>query len=207
MFITLEGIEGSGKSTVQKALASHLQGLGRTVLCTREPGGSDLGKHLRALLLDTRSEICSRAELFLFLADRAQHVQQVIRPALAQGHVVLCDRFVHSTYAYQGGGRGLNLSELRELNDKAIDGLMPDKVLLLDVSVEKGLERARARNEAQNLSESEGRFDVESIAFHTKIRQSYLNQAQEDPTRFCLIDASKEPQAVLAQCLNILSPL
>ncbi len=205
MFITLEGIEGSGKSTVQKGLAAHFESLGRTVLCTREPGGSELGKHLRALLLDTRSHICSRAELFLFLADRAQHVDEVIRPALARGEVVLCDRFVHSTYAYQGGGRGLDVAELQSLNAKAIDGLMPDKVLLLDLEVEQGLQRARARNAAQHISESEGRFDAESVAFHTRIRQSYIKQAQEDSTRFRCIDAGQSPAEVLAQCIHHLA--
>ncbi len=205
MFITLEGIEGSGKSTVQKGLCAHLENLGHTVVCTREPGGSHLGKQLRALLLDVHADICSRAELFLFLADRAQHMQSVIRPALARGEVVLCDRFVHSTYAYQGSGRGLDLASLQNFNAHAIDGIMPNKVLLLDLSVEEGLARAHTRNAAQNLNQSEGRFDAESIAFHTRIRHSYLQQAQEDPSRFCLIDASQSPQQVLAQCLRALS--
>ncbi len=205
MFITLEGIEGSGKSTVQKGLAAHFESLGRKVVCTREPGGSALGKHLRALLLDTRSHICSRAELFLFLADRAQHVAEVIRPALERGEIVLCDRFVHSTYAYQGGGRGLDVAELQSLNAKAIDGLMPQVVLLLDVEVEQGLQRARARNAAQHISESEGRFDAESVAFHTRIRQSYLQQAQEETLRFRRIDAGKSPEQVLAQCISHLA--
>ncbi len=205
MFITLEGIEGSGKSTVQKGLAAHFESLGRKVVCTREPGGSHLGKQLRALLLDVRADICSRAELFLFLADRAQHVESVIRPALARGEVVLCDRFIHSTYAYQGSGRGLDFATLQDLNAKAIDGLMPDKVLLLDLEVEQGLARAKSRNEAQNLSQSEGRFDAESIAFHTRIRHSYLQQAQEEPWRFCHIDASQAPQKVLVQCIAALN--
>ncbi len=205
MFITLEGIEGSGKSTVQKALAAHYTALGRTVLCTREPGGSELGKTLRALLLDIKANICSQAELFLFLADRAQHIEEVIRPALVRGEVVLCDRFIHSTIAYQGGGRGIPLEQLQNLNAQAIQGLLPHKVLLLDLSVEQGLTRARARNEVQQITQSEGRFDAESLAFHEQIRNSYLQQAADDRTRFCLIDASKSPQEVVEQCLKALS--
>ncbi len=205
MFITLEGIEGSGKSTVQKGLAAHFESLGATVLCTREPGGSALGKHLRTLLLDTRSHICSRAELFLFLADRAQHVEEVIRPALERGELVICDRYVHSTYAYQGGGRGLDVAELQSLNAKAIAGLMPHKVLLLDVAVEQGLQRAHARNAALDMAQSEGRFDAESVAFHSRIRQSYLQQAQEDSSRFHCVDASKSPEVVLKQCIDALA--
>ncbi len=204
MFITLEGIEGSGKSTVQRALQAHFESLGREVLCTREPGGSELGKVLRALLLDTRSSMCSQAELFLFLADRAQHVSQVIRPALERGHVVLCDRFIHSTVAYQGGGRGLDVARLAMLNQEAIDGLLPEKVLLLDLEVEQGLTRAHARNEMQGNAVSEGRFDAENRAFHQRIRESYLAQARQDPQRFCLIDASQEPRNVLAQCIQAL---
>ncbi len=207
MFITLEGIEGSGKSTLQKSLAAHFEAKGRSVLCTREPGGSQLGKTLRALLLDSRAQICAQAELFLFLADRAQHIEEVIRPALLQGDVVLCDRFIHSTVAYQGGGRGLSQTELEYLNSQAIQGLLPHKVLLLDLSVEQGLSRARARNAAQNISESEGRFDAESLAFHERIRKSYLQQAEEDAARFCRIDASKSPQEVLQQCLEALELL
>ncbi len=204
MFITLEGIEGSGKSTLQKSLAAYFESKGRSVLCTREPGGSQLGKTLRALLLDSRAQICAQAELFLFLADRAQHIEEVIRPALLRGEVVLCDRFIHSTVAYQGGGRGLSQTELEYLNTQAIQGLLPYKVLLLDLSVEQGLTRARARNAAQNISESEGRFDAESLAFHERIRKSYLQQAEEDSARFCRIDASKEPQEVLQQCIEAL---
>ncbi len=205
MFITLEGIEGSGKSTLQRALAAHFEGLGRKVVCTREPGGSTLGKSLRALLLDARSSICSQAELFLFLADRAQHVAEVMRPALERGEVVLCDRFVHSTYAYQGGGRGLDVEELKKLNELAIHGLMPQKVLLLDLEVEQGLARAHARNTEQGSAVSEGRFDAESVAFHQRIRESYLQQAKQDPQRFCLIHAYKSEQEVLKQCLTLLN--
>ncbi len=207
MFITLEGIEGSGKSTLIRGLAAHYERLGRHVLCTREPGGSELGKTLRALLLDTRSEICSQAELFLFLADRAQHVQHVIRPALAQGHIVLCDRFIHSTIAYQGGGRGLDVEALRTLNAMAIDGLLPHKVLLLDLPVTQGLARAHARNASTNMQESEGKFDSQSIHFHTKVYNSYQEQVQHDPQRFCVVDASQSPEIVLEECIKVLASL
>ncbi len=204
-FITFEGVEGSGKSTLIQGLAAHFENLGHKVLCTREPGGSALGKTLRALLLDTRTEICSQAELFLFLADRAQHVQQVIRPALAQGYLVLCDRFIHSTIAYQGGARGLDVQSLQVLNAMAIDGLMPQKVLFLDLPVEMGLARAQARNAVANSSESEGKFDAQHLDFHKKVQDSYYQQAKADAQRFCFVDASQSTQNVLKQGIEILT--
>ncbi len=202
MFITLEGIEGSGKSTVLRGLQAYFEGRGQKVLCTREPGGSSLGLSLRALLLNEKSAICPSAELFLFLADRAEHVQSVLRPALARGEVVICDRYIHSTIAYQGAGRGLAVQELEYLNAMAIDGLLPDKVLLLDVTVEEGLRRAHARNVAEN--NNEGRFDAESIAFHTKVRASFKEQAQKEAQRFCIINAEQSAEKVLADCIDAL---
>ena len=204
MFITLEGIEGAGKSTVQYALAKHFQDLGREVICTREPGGSKLGKSLRSLLLDARTQICSQAELFLFLADRAEHMEETIKPSLAQGKVVICDRFIHSTIAYQGGGRGIDMLALTHLNTMAIQNIMPKKVLLLDIDVQQGLTRARKRNYMHNSQVSEGRFEAEDLAFHERIRQSYLEQAKEDSERFCIIDASQSAEEVINHCIKIL---
>ncbi len=205
MFITLEGIEGSGKSTVIQGLATHFEEQGHEVLCTREPGGSELGKTLRSLLLDSRVEVCPQAELFLFLADRAQHVNSVIVPALAQNKIVLCDRFIHSTIAYQGGGRGLDNATLHTLNIMAVQGLLPHKVLLLDLPLEMGLNRAQARNAASNMNILEGKFDAQSIEFHSKVQQSYREQAAQYPQRFCYIDASQSAEKVLQDCIDVLT--
>ena len=163
MFITLEGIEGSGKGSVIADLAAHLREVGRDVLLTREPGGCPLGEALRAQLLDMRNAgITAEAELFLYLADRAQHVREVIVPAMQAGKLVLCDRYSDSTLAYQGYGRGRDPDLLRSLDDFASGGLKPDLTLLLDLPAEIGLARARARNELENKVESEGRFEAET---------------------------------------------
>ena len=160
MFITLEGIEGSGKTTLIENLADVFRTLNHEVLVTREPGGCALGRELRQMLLNPETEICPEAELFLFLADRAQHVAEVIRPALKRGEVVLCDRYADSTVVYQGYGRGLDIEKLRSLNDVAIGGLWPDRTFVLDMDPADALKRARRRNAELGLSEKEGRFEA-----------------------------------------------
>lgn len=203
MFISFEGIEGSGKSTAQRLLAEHLQGLGYDPLLTREPGGCALGRSLRPILLDARTRgLSSRAELYLFLADRAQHVAEVIRPALEAGQAVLCDRYTDSTLAYQGYGRGLDPEHLRRINDMATGGLMPDLTLLLDLPVHCGLERAGLRNREEGTVLSEGRFDAESLEFHERVRQGYRSLSAEEPERFAIIDAAQPPEDVVLQCLS-----
>ena len=203
MFISFEGIEGSGKSTAQRLLAEHLQGLGYDPLLTREPGGCALGRSLRPILLDARTRgLSSRAELYLFLADRAQLVAEVIRPALEAGQTVLCDRYADSTLAYQGYGRGLDPEHLRRINDMATGGLMPDLTLLLDLPVHCGLERAGLRNREEGTVLSEGRFDAESLEFHERVRQGYRSLAAEEPERFAIIDAAQPPEDVVLQCLS-----
>lgn len=203
MFISFEGIEGSGKSTAQRLLAEHLQGLGYDPLLTREPGGCALGRSLRPILLDARTRgLSSRAELYLFLADRAQHVAEVIRPALEAGQTVLCDRYADSTLAYQGYGRGLDPEHLRRINDMATGGLMPDLTLLLDLPVHCGLERAGLRNREEGTVLSEGRFDAESLEFHERVRQGYRSLAAEEPERFAIIDAAQPPEDVVLQCIS-----
>lgn len=172
MFISFEGIEGAGKSTAINYLAGFLQENGHDPLCTREPGGCALGRSLRSILLDARTrELSSRAELFLFLADRAQHVAEIIRPALEAGQTVLCDRYTDSTLAYQGHGRGLDTEYLQRLNQAATGGLQPELTLLLDLPVRCGLMRAGERNRLEGLVVSEGRFDAESLDFHERVRQ------------------------------------
>lgn len=205
MFITLEGIEGAGKSTIMKGLAQWLEAQGYSTFSTREPGGSKLGKRLRAMLLDCRQEPLSpTAELYLFLADRAQHISEVIRPALESGQVVLCDRYIDSTFAYQGYGRGMPLAELAAASSLASENLEPDLTLLLDLPVADGLARAGHRNRDTGTVISEGRFDSESLDFHTKVRQGYLELASQFPKRITIIDAAKTPELVLNSCIDAL---
>ena len=201
MFITLEGIEGCGKSTQQRLLAEWLTGRGLRVVTTREPGGSPLGVALRRILLSSATtSLTGRAELFLYLADRAQHVATVIRPALAAGEVVVSDRFADSTVAYQGHGRGLEVRLLQQLNAAAVDGTWPDLTLLLDLDPAVGLTRARQRNTqaAAATGEDEGRFEAESLAFHGRVRQGFLELAAAEPHRFVVIDASLPLEGVTA---------
>ena len=194
MFLTLEGVEGSGKSTLAATLAARLERAGHAVLRTREPGGCSLGRDIRALLLDCGRTAVPRAELYLFLADRAQHVEEVIRPALARGEWVLCDRYADSTIAYQGGGRGMDAAWLQRLNDDAVGGLWPDITFLLDLPEETGLERAVRRNAESGLSEKEGRFEAESLAFHRRVREAFLRRARAFPARFVTLDATRTPE-------------
>ena len=203
MFITFEGIEGSGKSTVLDRLCARLTGQGRFFIRTREPGGSEMGKALRALLLDARQDIAPEAELFLYLADRAQHARQVIRPALDRNIPVISDRYADSTIVYQGYGRGLDLEELFRLNELAVGGLWPDLTILLDVDPAAGLARAKARNIERGLDVSEGRFEAEDLAFHQRIRQGYLAWADRHANRFRVVDASLPPDQVYARVESI----
>jgi len=161
MFITFEGIEGSGKTTQLNRLADALRARGKNVVLTKEPGGTPLADRIRAILLDSGSVIDPVAELFLFAASRRQNVTEIIRPAIARGDVVLCDRFTDSTLAYQGFGRLLTLDKLRALNDWATDSTTPDLVLIFDIAEETGLTRARSRNEV--AAEDEGRFELEDL--------------------------------------------
>lgn len=197
MFVTFEGVEGSGKSTQIGRLVAALEATGRPLLVTRQPGGCELGRTLRAILLSQKtSHLDHRAELFLYLADRAQHVAEVIRPALTAGQVVVCDRYVDSTVAYQGYGRGLDAALLTQLNEVAVAGLLPDLTVLLDLDAATGLTRAVARNDAAGLAVSEGRFEAEHLDFHTRVRRGYLALAAAHPDRFVVIDAAPDPEQV-----------
>jgi dTMP kinase len=191
MFITFEGIEGSGKSTVMRRVAEDLRARGFEVLETLEPGGSRLGGELRRILLDMSSrDLTGESELFLYLADRAQHAATVIRPALEAGKLVFSDRYADSTVVYQGYGRGLDPKLLHSFNDVAVAGLWPDLTLLFDLPVEVGLKRALTRNVQQNKADSEGRFEAESIVFHERIREGYLTWASINQDRFRIVDAA-----------------
>lgn len=189
LFISLEGGEGAGKSTVLAALREVLAEGGREVVCTREPGGTAEGEAIRELLLAPDRELVPEAELLLMFAARAQLVRQVIRPALERGAAVLADRFTDASFAYQGGGRGLDAGHIAELERWAA-GLRPDLTFLLDVGVAQGLERARSRGGDPDRIESE-RKD-----FFERVRQTYLARARAEPGRFRVIDASQPADAV-----------
>lgn len=202
MFITFEGIEGAGKSTMMARLASYMQSRGDTPVITREPGSGALGRRLRSLLLDCRRErIVPEAELCLFLADRAQHIAEVIRPGLEAGQAVLCDRYVDSTLAYQGYGRGMKIDDLRQMNIIAAGRVLPDLTILLDLAPQAGLTRAGERNKADGTVISEGRFDAESLEFHGRVRQGYLQLAKSEPRRFRVLDASRDVEAISRDCI------
>jgi dTMP kinase len=175
MLITLEGIEGSGKSTQLPNIVDYLERMGRTCVVTREPGGTDLGRRIRSILLDpANAGIDAMAELMLYEADRAQHVSSVIRPALEQGHIVICDRFSDSTVAYQAAARGIRPETVQGLNEIVLDGLAPDLTFLLDLPARLGLSRAWKQIASGDRHEQETRFEMETIEFHEKVRQGYL---------------------------------
>jgi len=206
MFITFEGIEGTGKSTQIALLKTRLESLGKSVLVTCEPGGSRIGAELRRVLLSLENrDICARAELFLYLADRAQHVAQVVRPALEAGQIVLCDRFADSTVAYQAFGRGLDPELLHNLNTLAVDGLWPDVTILLDLEPEVGLTRAVARNHAEGKTVAEGRFEAESLAFHGRVRQGYKTWAERFPQRILTVDATGMAEDIAAKVWQLVA--
>lgn len=206
MFITFEGIEGCGKSTQIALLAAALQQAGQRVLLTREPGGCPIANQIRSVLLDAaNTALVPMAELMLYAAARAQHLAEVIRPALSDGAIVLCDRFSDATRAYQSFGRGLDRQTIETLNDLACNGISPDLTLLLDCPVEVGLGRARQRIESTSGPREE-RFELESLAFHQRVRDGYLQLAAEEPDRFVIVDATGQPDQVARVISGALLP-
>ena len=179
LFITLEGVEGSGKTTHAARLADALRAEGRQVTLTHEPGGTKAGEAIRAIFLDPAIKLEVAAELLLVLADRAQHVREKLKPALARGEIVISDRYSDSTIAYQGYGRGFDLKLLDEINRLASDGLAPDLTLVLDCGAEIGLERTRRRS--GNKVHSPDRFEGESLAFHNRVRDGFLALVRAQP--------------------------
>ena len=204
-FITFEGGDGTGKTTQLKALESYFHAQGRACVSTREPGGTALGKMIRQVLLEVgKQPIASPTELFLYLADRAQHVQEVILPAIDEGKIVLCDRYTDSTLAYQGYGRGIDLKLLRQLNEIANRGVEPDLTLLFDCPVELGLSRTVQRQ--SNVGPTRGRedrFEREEVEFHEKVRAGFLAMARAEPGRFRIVDASRSVEEVARQIQKI----
>ena len=203
MFITFEGIEGTGKTTQIARIKDYFEAKGREVFLTREPGGSRVGQELRKMLLHVdNKDLTPVAELFLYLADRAQHVDQVIRPALEDGKVVLCDRFADSTVVYQGYGRGLETKVLHQLNEVAVGGTWPDLTLILDIDPEIGLKRAMLRNLEQGVAKEEGRFEAEHLNFHKRIREGYLTWAALHRDRIRVVNAAATPDEVFDRILE-----
>ena len=197
-FISLEGGEGAGKSTQNKRIIDWLAGQGLTVIEAREPGGTIVSEQIRQVLLDTRNAgLGATAELLLMFAARSQLVQEVILPALADGKVIVCDRFADASYAYQGGGRGLGAETVEVVEKLVLKDLRPDLTLLFDIPVEQGMKRVAGRGEAD-------RFEVESIRFFERVRAAYLERAAASPQRFRIIDASQDEDRVWLQVKNIL---
>lgn len=190
MFVSFEGPEGAGKTTVVGAVAEALRSQGLEVVVTREPGDGVVGAEIRQVLLHG-DELDPKAELLLFLADRAQHVSRIIRPALERGAVVLCDRFADSTVVYQGCARGLDRDEIFAWNLFATEGLSPDLTILLDLPPEVGLARIKKKD----------RLDSEPLAFHRKVRDGFLEEASREPERWVVLDAAQAPNAVAAEAI------
>lgn len=191
-FISIEGGEGAGKSTVLNAIQRFLESRGSIVVCTREPGGTVIGEKIRGLLLDPNNKIVSNAELLLMFASRAQLVAELIKPEIAKGHMVISDRFTDASFAYQGGGRGIDDADIAELEQRFV-AIKPDLTLLLDLGVSQGLARAKARGQAFD------RIELEKIEFFQRVRESYLKRAASEPERIKLIDASKTAEQVVQQ--------
>lgn len=198
-FIAFEGINGCGKTTLHKQLSQKLKAAGKKVCDTREPGGTPLGHQLRKLLLEWEGEAKShRAELLLFAADRAEHVDKVIRPNLAAGTWVLTDRFIYSTITFQGHGRGIDRALIDEANNLAIQGTVPDLVIVLDLSPEEAFKRIAQRN-----STSHDAFEDEELAFHNRIRDGFLECARDSSVPFLVLDATKTPDELCAQAAKV----
>lgn len=212
LFITFEGGEGSGKSTQARLLADRLRKMGRAVVHTREPGGTSIAESVRRVLLNPSSRVAPLTELMLYEAARAQHLAEVVTPALAAGKIVVCERYTDATEAYQGFGRRLDLKKIRVLNSIATDGLRPDRTFLLDVPVGQGLSAARGltkRLSAGTVRAAVGgdRIERESAAFHERIRKGYLALARRDKKRICVIAWGRSIDDVHGRILQELAPL
>ena len=201
IWITLEGGDGSGKTTQSNLLAQWMTDEGRTVVRTREPGGSDVGQLIRDIVLHHRGDIAPRAEALLYAADRAHHVATVVRPALARGEVVLQDRYLDSSVAYQGAGRVLDGNEIRNLSLWAAEGALPDLTVLLDLDPES------ARVRLDSADKPFDRLEAEKTEFHARVRDAYLALARSEPQRFLVLDAAATPEIIAEQIRERVAPL
>ncbi len=197
LFITFEGADGCGKTTQLNLLADYLK-QSRDVVITREPGAKGLGEKLREILLNYDEEIAPRCESFLFLADRAQHIEQIVKPAVLEGKIVLCDRHTDSTVAYQGYGRGLNLNEINYLNNLATGGLKPDLTVVFDVDIETSMARVGSEKD---------RMETSGTEFFNRVRNGYLEIAKQEPERVKVLNAAKSIDAVFSDLLKLVTPL
>jgi len=201
-FISFEGIDGSGKSTQLAMLADALRGRGFDVLTTREPGGTPLGKRLRQTFLETEETIAPLAELLLFAADRAQHVEFLIKPALDEGKIIISDRYADATFAYQGAGRGFSETAVNEIIEIATGGLKPDLTLFFDLPVERAAERTNNRSES---GERKNRMDKETAEFYGRVRGAYLKIAEREPARFRIVNADGAATEIHARVMEIVA--
>ncbi len=197
LFITFEGADGCGKTTQLNLFADYLK-QSRDVVITREPGAKGLGEKLREILLNYDGEIAPRCESFLFLADRAQHIEQIVKPAVSAGKIVLCDRHTDSTVAYQGYGRGLNLEEIHYLNNLATGGLKPDLTIVFDVDIETSMARVGSEKD---------RMETSGAEFFNRVRNGYLEIAKQEPERVKIIDAAKNIEEVFDDLIKLVTPL
>lgn len=196
LFITFEGPDGCGKTTQMKLLAEYFEKKGKEVVLTREPGGKGLGEKVREILLNYDGEVSDRCESFLFLADRAQNIDIIVNPAVKEGKIVLCDRHIDSTVAYQGYGRGLNIDRINMLNNFATNGKKPDLTLVFDVDVETSMKR---------VGKEKDRMESAGIDFHNRVRKGYLELAKQEPKRIKVLDATKSIEEIHKDVINILA--
>ena len=208
MFLTLEGIEGSGKTTQINNICRFLENKGHNCVITREPGGTKIGRKIRSILLDPENKgMEPMAELLLYFSDRVEHVKKLITPALAECKTVICDRYFDATLVYQGYARGLDIKLITRLHELVLEGLKPDITLLLDLSPETGLSRAWEQIGNGSRSGDETRFEKEALSFHEKIRAGYLELARLEPQRFRVIDASQKKNRVQMDIEKVLALL
>jgi len=200
-FISFEGGDGAGKSTQLTLLSGDLEALGRRVILTREPGGTRLSEQIRSWVLHESDALCKQAELLLIFAARAQHISEVIRPALLRGDWVLCDRFTDASYAYQGGGRGIPVGFIQQIEAVSTEGMRPDLTLLLDLPVIQGIERSVGRGQGSD------RFEEQDLEFKQRVRQAYLDRQSDEPDRIRMIDATKSVESVHTQIWDLVSNL
>jgi dTMP kinase len=203
-FVTFEGIDGCGKSTQLRMLASQLRLRGIEVVSTREPGGTALGNRLRAALLDAEENVDPLAELLIFAADRAQHVRTIVKPALESGRIILSDRYADATVAYQGAGRGFPAELIADVVEVATGGLKPDLTLIFDISVAEGIARTRKRTDSNSQGD---RLEGEDAAFHTRVRRAYLDLAAAEPERVRIIDASGSVDETHTRVMQVVMPI
>lgn len=206
MFITFEGIEGSGKTTQIRHAADFLMAADQRCRITKEPGGTAIGRQIRSILLDPENrDIHSVTELLLYAADRNQHVQELIRPALADGQTVICDRFHDSTVVYQGYARSLDMGLIEDLHARLLADLRPDMTFVLDLDPAIGLKRAWQQVSQGDRTNRETRFENEALSFHQKVRAGYLELARREPARFIVVDAAQDEDAVKNFILTVLA--